>query len=335
MDRRTFLHGAGATLAAMSAHSRLSAQGTAVPPSTPVRTARTPILEIGYHESGPANGVPVIMLHGFPDDAHAYDGVAPILAKSGHRALSVYLRGFGPTRILDATAPKTAEQAAIGQDVLDFADALALQKFVVVGFDWGGRAAGVAAALHPDRVRAAVLIGGYTIQNTVTPATGAPNPEAVRRGWYQWYFNTEVGRSGLEKNRKGLCELMWREWSPTWKFTPELYAQTAASFDNPDFVGCVIHSYRHRNFNAEGEARFLETEKQLAARPPVTVPTIVLHGGDDSFGVPSVQVSAGERATFPNLMDKRIVAGAGHFIPHEKPEPVAQAVIDVLRAHDR
>ncbi len=241
-----------------------------------------------------------------------------------------YLRGYGPTRFLDASAPKTAEQAAIGQDVIDLADALKLPRFVVAGFDWGGRAAGVAAALHPDRVRAAVLIGGYTIQNTVTPPSGAPNPEAVRRGWYQWYFNTEVGRAGLERNRNGLCELMWREWSPTWKFTPELYAQTAASFDNPDFVGCVIHSYRHRNFNAEGEARFLETEKKLAARPPVTVPTIVLHGGDDSFGAQSPTVSAGERVTFPKLVDKRIVAGAGHFVPHEKPEPVAQAIVDVI-----
>jgi pimeloyl-ACP methyl ester carboxylesterase len=124
---------------------------------------------------------------------------------------------------------------------------------------------------------------------------------------------------------------MWHEWSPTWRFTPELYAQTAASFDNPDFVGCVIHSYRHRNFNAAGEARFVETEKQLATRPPITVPTIILHGGDDSFGAPPAEISAGERAAFPRLVDKRIVAGAGHFIPHEQPEPVAQAIIDVIQ----
>jgi pimeloyl-ACP methyl ester carboxylesterase len=331
MDRRTFLQHTGAALAVVSSRSAAAAQSGAVPASTPIKTVRTPILEIGYHESGRASGVPVIMLHGFPDDAHAYDGVAPILAGAGHRAFAVYLRGYGPTRFLDARAPKTAEQAAIGQDVIDFADALKLSTFVVAGFDWGGRAAGVAAALHPDRVRATVLIGGYSIQNTVTPPTGAPNPEGVRRSWYQWYFNTEVGRAGLEKNRRGLCELMWREWSPTWKFTPELYAQTAASFDNPDFVGCVIHSYRHRNFNAEGEARFIETERQLAARPPVTVPTIVLHGGDDSFGAPAAEISAGERATLPKLVDKRIVAGAGHFVPHEKPEPVAQAIIDVVR----
>ncbi len=331
VDRRVFLQRTGGAALAVASSSRsVSAQGAAVPPSTPVKMVRTPILDIGYHESGPANGLPVVLLHGFPDDAHAYDGVAPLVAKAGHRALSVYLRGYGPTRFLDDTAPRTAQQAAIAQDVIDFADALGLTQFVVAGFDWGGRAAGVAAALHPDRVKAAVLMGGYSIQNTISRPTGAPNPQAVRRGWYQWYFNTENGRIGLEKGRAPLCELMWREWSPTWTFSPELYAQTAASFDNPDFVDCVIHSYRHRNFNAESEARFVDVEKQLATRPPVTVPTIVLHGGDDGFGVPPAAISAGERATFPNLVDKRIVPGAGHFIPHETPEPVARAIIDVI-----
>lgn len=299
--------------------------------SLAVKTVRTSILEIGYHESGPSAGIPVILLHGFPDDAHAYDGVSPLLATAGHRALAVYLRGYGPTRFLDPSAPRTAEQAAIGQDVIDFADALRLQQFVVVGFDWGGRAAAVAAALHPERVRAAVLIGGYSIQNTVT--MGPPgNAAGARRLWYQWYFNTEAGRAGLTKNRRELCELLWHEWSPTWKFSDEMYAQTAASFENPDFVDCVIHSYRHRNFNAPGEARFLEVEQQLAKRPPITVPTIVLNGGDDAFGRQSADITAGERAIMTRLVDKRIVEGAGHFVPHEKPEPVARAVVDVLAA---
>ena len=296
-----------------------------------VKRVRTNILEIGYHESGPSDGIPVILLHGFPDDAHAYDGVSPILAKAGHRALAVYLRGYGPTRFLDPSAPRTAEQAAIGRDVIDFADALQLQRFVVAGFDWGGRAAAVAAVLHPERVRAAVLIGGYSIQNTVT--MGPPGNAAVaRRLWYQWYFNTEAGRAGLAKNRRELCELLWREWSPTWRFSEEMYAQTAMSFENPDFVDCVIHSYRHRNFNASGEARFLEVEQQLAKRPPITVPTIVLHGGDDAFGRQSADITAGERAIMTKLVDKRIVEAAGHFVPHERPEPVAQAVVDVLAA---
>jgi pimeloyl-ACP methyl ester carboxylesterase len=299
-----------------------------------IRTVRTPVLEIGYHEYGTATAFPVVLLHGFPDDAHAFDGVGPILAQAGYRALAVYLRGYGPTRFLVRSEPRMAEQAAIGQDVIDFADALSLPQFAVAGFDWGGRAAAVAAALHPERVAAAVLIGGYSIQNTVTP--GRPSgPEAARRLWYQWYFNTEAGRAGLDQNRRALCELLWREWSPTWTFTPEMYAQTAASFDNPDFVDCVIHSYRHRNFNAAGEARFVEIEKRLAQRPPLTMPVITVHGADDAFGRPSLEITAGDRAVMPKLLEKRIVHGAGHFVPHERPEPVAQAVVDVLKRSAR
>lgn len=332
MNRRSFLQHSGVTLAMASTNSGISPQGSAIPPSTPVKTVRTPVLDIGYHESGPAKGMPVIMLHGFPDDAHAYDGVAPILANAGHRGLSMYFRGYGPTRFLDPKVSRTAEQAAIAQDVIDFADALELKQFVVAGFDWGGRAACIVSALHPERVRGAVLIGGYTIQNTVKPSTTPPNPEAVKRGWYQWYLNTDVGRAGLESNRRGLCEMMWRDWSPNWHFSQEMFAQTAASFDNPDFVGCVVHSYRHRTFGAEGEARFLETEKRLAARPKITVPSIVLHGGADPFGAPSAEITAADRAILPRLIEKRIAPGAGHFVPHEAPEPVAQAILDVIKS---
>jgi pimeloyl-ACP methyl ester carboxylesterase len=328
MNRREFLHDAAA-LAAASATVRPHAQPSSA--AATVKRIRTPVLEIGYYDSGPPAGFPVILLHGFPDDAHAYEGVAPLLAAAGHRALAVYLRGYGPTSFLDPKAPRTAQQSAIGQDVIDFADALALDRFAVAGYDWGGRAAAVAAALHPGRIRAAVLIGGYSIQNTVTMPPPAPAAN-VRRLWYQWYFNTEVGRAGLTKNRRELCELMWREWSPTWRFSPELYAQTAASFDNPDFVDCVIHSYRHRNFNAPGEARFEETEKRLARRPPITVPTVILHGGDDGFGRQNATISESERTIMPRLLDKTVVEGAGHFLPHEKAEPVAKALIDALAA---
>src|SRR5262245_45133452 len=319
MNRRQFIAGSAGLFAFRQALT---------PPA--VKTIRTGVLEIGYHESGPASGFPVILLHGFPDDAHAYDGVAPLLAKAGYRALSIYLRGYGPTRFRDPAAPRTAEQAAIGQDVIDFADAMALPRFAVAGYDWGGRAACIAAALHPDRVRAAVIVGGYLIQNTVTPSATAASPAAARRLWYQWYLNTEAGREGLKQNRRALCELLWREWSPTWRFSDEMYSLTAASFENPDFVDCVVHSYRHRNFNAPGEARFLEMEKQLAARPPIKVPAILLHGADDAFGRPAPEISPAERASFPAIVDKRIVAGAGHFVPHETPEPFATAVLDAL-----
>src|SRR5437764_11825411 len=237
MNRRTFIQSAAA-FAVAPAFERTGAQTAPA-----VKTVRTKVLEIGYHDSGDPAAFPVVLLHGFPDDAHAYDAVAPILAGAGYRALAVYLRGYGPTRFLDATIARTAEQAAIGQDVIDFADALGLRRFAVAGFDWGGRAACIASALHPDRVRAAVLVGGYLIQNTVMPARPAA-PQVARRLWYQWYFNTDAGRAGLEQNRRGLCELMWREWSPTWRFSEEIFNLTARSFDNPDFVDCVIHSYR-------------------------------------------------------------------------------------------
>ena len=292
---------------------------------------QTPVLSIAYEDSGPRQGFPVILLHGFPDDVRAFDGVLPPLINAGHRTLVPYLRGYGPTRFRDSSAPRMAEQAAIGQDVIDFADALGLQRFAVAGYDWGGRAAAICAALHPDRVRAAVLIGGYTIQNTVAPSTpGAP--EAEVRLWYQWYFNTERGRAGLTANRRPLCKLLWQLWSPHWKFTDETYNRTAASFDNPDFVDVVIHSYRHRIGNAPGEPRFKAVEERLAQRPKIEAPAITLYGGDDGIARPAAEPTAAERATFPKLIARRVIDGVGHFMPREKPEAVSAALLEVLAA---
>src|SRR5580693_6304395 len=264
-SRRTFLKMAG-----IAATSRALGQ---VPASGSARSIDTPVLSIGYLESGNPAGVPVILLHGFPDDVHAWDEVAPPLAKAGYRVLVPYLRGYGATRFRDPASPRMAEQAAIGQDLIDFADALKLPRFAVCGYDWGGRAAGVAAALHPNRVRAAVLIGGYTIQSVFAAPQPGP-PDSEKRFWYQWYFNTERGRAGLKANRHSLCKLLWQDWSPTWHFSDETYERTAASFDNPDFVDVVIHSYRHRLGNAPGEQRFEAIERKLAQRPKIEVPTI-------------------------------------------------------------
>src|SRR5688572_21006139 len=268
-----------------------------------VRMAHTPVLDIAYEETGNAQGFPVILLHGFPDDARAYDDVVGPLAKQGYRAIVPYLRGYGPTRFRDAKAPRMGEQAAIGQDVIDLADALKIRRFAVAGYDWGGRAACIAAALHPDRVRAAVLVGGYTIQDVFGTPNPAP-PERERALWYQYYFNTERGRAGLERNRRAICRFLWETWSPTWKFTTETYERTAASFDNPDFVDVVIHSYRHRIGNAAGEPRFLETERRLATRPRINAPTITLYGGSDGLGTPAAQ-NPNEGATFATLVARR------------------------------
>lgn len=290
----------------------------------------TPVLNIGYEDTGNAQGFPVILLHGFPDDVRAWDEVTPRLSKAGYRILTPYLRGYGPTRFRDPAAPRMAEQAAIGQDLIDFADALKLPQFAVAGYDWGGRAACITAALHPDRVRAAVLIGGYSIQDTVNVAASPPGaPQVERALWYQWYFNTERGRAGLTANRRGICRLLWESWSPDWRFTDETFERTAASFDNPDFVEVVIHSYRHRWGNAPGEARFTAVEKALAQRPRISPPTIVLHGANDGIVRPPAD-SPTERAMFTSLRARRVIPGAGHFLPRENPAVVSSALLELL-----
>jgi pimeloyl-ACP methyl ester carboxylesterase len=291
----------------------------------------TPVLKIAYEESGDPQGFPIILLHGFPDDVRAFDGVVAPLVRAGHRVLVPYLRGYGPTVFRDAAAPRMAEQAAIGQDVIDFADALKLARFAVGGFDWGGRAAAIAAALHPERVRATVLIGGYTIQNTTAAPAPGP-PDAEQRAWYQWYFNIERGRAGLTANRRPLCKLLWQMWSPSWRFTDETFERTARSFDNPDFVDVVIHSYRHRNFNAPGEPRYAAMEEQLARRPKITAPSITLYGAEDGVAPPPKEAPASERAVFTSLVARRVIAGVGHFMPRERPEEVSTAMLELLTA---
>jgi pimeloyl-ACP methyl ester carboxylesterase len=320
-NRRTFLRMAGIA-AAGRAVGQINASASA-------KSINTSVLSIGYQESGSAFGFPIILLHGFPDDVHAWDDVSPALVKAGHRVLVPYLRGFGATRFLDPASPRMAEQAAIGQDVIDFADALKLERFALAGFDWGGRAACIAAALHEDRVKGAVLIGGYSIQNTVAPSPPS-SPAAERNIWYQYYFNTERGRAGLQANRRALCRFLWETWSPTWKFTDETYNRTAPSFDNPDFVDVVIHSYRHRIGNAPGEARFQEMEQRLAQRPKINAPAITLYGAEDGIARPAAE-NPNEQNQLPNLIARRVIAGAGHFLPREKPEAVSSAILEVLR----
>lgn len=326
--RRAFLE-AGLLGGAAFLAARTTAWGQEAPEST--LYVDTPTLRVAYEAHGPARGFPIVLLHGFPDDARAWDKVAPPLASAGYRVLVPYLRGFGPTRFQDGAAPRMAQQAAIGQDLVDFADALSLSRFAVAGYDWGGRAAAIAAALHPDRVRAALLIGGYTIQNTrAVPRPAAP--EAEYRAWYQWYFNTERGRAGLDANRRDLCRLLWQLWSPSWTFSAEEFDRTAVSFDNPDFVPVVIHSYRHRNGNAPGEPRFDATEERLASRPPIAAPVVTLYGADDGVAPPSREPSAGERAVLPRLLARRVVQGVGHFMPRERPGVVSGALLELLVA---
>lgn len=291
-----------------------------------MQTVRTPTLEIAYQESGPTDGQPVILLHGWPSDPHDWDGVAPPLANHGFRVLMPWLRGYGPTRFLDAATPRSGQQAALGADVRDFMNALGIQKALLAGYDWGGRGACVTAALWPEHVRGLVSITGYNIQNI--PTSGKPASAAQEnRYWYQWYFQTERGRAGLQQNRRDICRLLWQLWSPNWQFDDATFEATARSFDNPDFVDVTIQSYRHRYANAPGDPTLEPLEQRLAQQPPITVPTIVLHGACDGVG-PAAQSESHTRH-FTAHYERRVVPVAGHFLSRETPDAMVQAIRDL------
>jgi len=287
-------------------------------------------LTVAYEENGPPDGRPVILLHGFPYDVRAYDAVAPVLAAAGCRVIVPYLRGYGPTRFRSAATLRSGEQAVLGADLLALMDALGLQQAVLAGYDWGGRAACIVAALWPERVRGLVSVTGYNIQNIAAALRPLP-PEQEVRLWYQYYFHSERGRAGLQADRRAVCRLLWRLWSPTWAFDDSTFAASAGSFDNPDFVDVVIHSYRHRFGYVPGDPAVLAIEQRLARQPPITVPSIVLHGADDGVDPPNRSTSdpAGH---FTGRYVHRIVPGAGHNLPQETPDAVADAVRDLLGA---
>lgn len=287
------------------------------------------VLDVAYREVGPPDGKPAVLLHGFPYDIHAYDAVAERLAADGVRCLIPYLRGYGPTRFRDDATLRSGEQAALGADLLAFLDALGIERAVLAGYDWGGRAACVVAALWP--ARAAGLVSGgvaYNIQNI--PAAGNPAPPDVEhRLWYQYYLHGERGRAGLAANRASICALLWRLWSPTWQFSDETYARTARSFEeNPDFVEVVVHSYRHRFGLVPGDPALVEIEALLAAQPEITVPSVVLLGADDGVGPPPAEDTDARHFTGPYR--RTIVAGVGHNVPQEAPDAFAAAVLGLL-----
>jgi pimeloyl-ACP methyl ester carboxylesterase len=297
-------------------------------PSTPaVRTARTGTLEIAYEDNGPPDGEPIFLLHGFPYDPRCYDGMVPRLVAAGYRTIVPYLRGYGPTRFLAPETPRSGQQAALAHDLLELMDALKIGRATLVGYDWGGRAACVVAALWPERVRCLISQGGYNIQD-IAASVKPVSAEQEHRFWYQYYFHTERGRAGLQANRRDVCRLLWRLWSPNWQFDAETFERTAASFDNPDFVDVVIQSYRHRYAYAAGDPAFADTEARLAPQPPITVPTIVLHGEAD--GVQPPASSAQHAHKFTGFYERRLVPVAGHNLPQEVPDVVCKATLDLL-----
>ncbi|SHI02361.1 alpha/beta fold hydrolase [Bradyrhizobium erythrophlei] len=295
----------------------------------PLRHVDAGVLDIAYYEAGPVDGPVVMLLHGFPYDIHSYVDVAPMLAAQGCRAIVPYLRGYGPTRFREQATPRSGEQAAVGADLIALMDALGIKRAVFAGYDWGGRAACVASALWPDRCAGLVSANGYLIQD-IARAMVPAKPEREVPLWYQYYFQLERGRAGLASNRREIARILWQQWSPNWHFDEATLERTAASFDNPDYVDVVIHSYRHRFGLADGDPRYAELQRRLAALPAITVPAITLDG--DADGVVPATDGTASAAKFTGSRAHRVIPRAGHNLPQEEPEAFASAVMELIKA---
>ncbi len=295
----------------------------------PLRKVDAGVLNTAYYEAGPADGPVVMLLHGFPYDIHSYVDVAPLLAAQGCRVIVPYLRGYGPTRFRDKATPRSGEQAAIGADLMALMDALQVKRAVLAGYDWGGRAACIGAALWPERCIGLVSVNSYLIQD-IANAMVPFMPEREVALWYQYYFQLERGRAGLAANRRGVAKVLWRQWSPNWHFDEECFERTAAAHDNPDYVDVVIHSYRHRFGLADGDPQYADLRAKLAALPAITVPTITLDGAGD--GVAPATDGNASAAKFTGRRIHRVVPHAGHNLPQEEPEAFAAAVMELIKA---
>jgi pimeloyl-ACP methyl ester carboxylesterase len=293
----------------------------------PLRSVEAGVLNVAYYEEGPVDGPAVVLLHGFPYDIHSYVDVAPLLAARGCRVIVPYVRGYGPTRFLDSKTPRSGEQAAVGADLITLIDALGIQRAVFAGYDWGGRAACVGAALWPDRCAGLVSVNSYLIQD-IAHAMAPAKPMREVAYWYQYYFQIERGRAGLAANRREIARILWRQWSPNWHFDDATFERTASAFDNPDYVDVVIHSYRHRYGLADGDPRYAELERRLAAQPAITVPAITLDG--DADGVAPPTDSSSSTAKFSNRRAHHVIPHAGHNLPQEEPEAFAAAVMELI-----
>jgi pimeloyl-ACP methyl ester carboxylesterase len=293
----------------------------------PLAVARTAQLDIAYEAHGRPGGLPVILLHGFPYSPRCYDAVAPELARLGCRVIVPYLRGYGQTRFHSPQTMRSGQQAALAQDLLDLMDALALPQAALMGYDWGGRAACIVAALQPQRVKCLVTGQGYNIQDIAGFALPQP-PVAEHRLWYQYYFHSPRGRAGLAAHRDEMTRLLWRLWSPSWHFGESELTQTVASFYNPDFVDVVVHSYRHRYGYVAGDPAYEHLEAQLARQPPIAVPAINLCGAEDGVGPPDA--IDGHAARFTGPYERRLLPGVGHNYPQEAPQAAVAAMRQLL-----
>lgn len=293
----------------------------------PHKTATTGDLLVAYEEHGPAGGPAAILLHGWPDDVRTWDGVAPALAEAGWRVVVPHLRGFGPTRFRREGGPRSGQLSALGQDALDLVRALDLGRAALVGHDWGARAAYIASALDPDRVSACVALSVGWGTNSATQ----PLPlHQARNYWYHWYMALDRGAAALREDRRAFARVMWDTWAPNWRIGDADFEATAASFDNPDWVEVVLHSYRHRWGLAEGDPAYAEIEARLDPAPRIQAPTLVIHGGADACNAPST--SAGREASFAGPYERVVLDGVGHFPQREAPAEVAAHVLRWLEA---
>jgi len=284
------------------------------------------VLNIGYAEEGPADGPPVILLHGWPYDIYSFVDVAPLLAAKGYRVIVPYLRGYGTTRFLSDATIRNGQPSALASDIVAFMDALRIERATIAGYDWGARTANIVAALWPERCKAMVSVSGYLIGNQQAGKTPLP-PKAELQWWYQFYFATDRGRDGYGKYRRDFAKLIWQLASPQWNFDDATFERSAASFDNPDHVEIVIHNYRWRLGLADGEPQFDELEKRLAQAPVITVPTITLEG--DANGAPHPEPSAYAKMFSGKYAHRLIEGGIGHNLPQEAPQAFANAVVEV------
>lgn len=292
----------------------------------PLKHVDAGVLNIAYYEAGPTDGSVAMLMHGFPYDIHSYVDVAPILAAHGMRVIVPYLRGYAPTRFLDAATFRSGEQAAVGTNLIALMDALKIERAVVAGYDWGGRAACVVAALYPARVVGLVCVNSYLIQN-IAKSQEPALPSAEVPLWYQYYFHQERGRAGLTKYRREIARILWEQWSPNWSFDDATFERAAVAFDSPDYVDVVIHSYRHRFGLVEGDGRYASIEQRLRDQPPISVPAITLDGSGD--GVVPVTDGRSTASRFSNTRNHRIIPDVGHNLPQEAPQAFAAAVIEV------
>jgi pimeloyl-ACP methyl ester carboxylesterase len=291
-----------------------------------VKQVEAGLLNVGYAEVGPAGGKPVILLHGWPYDIHSFVDVAAILAAVGYRVIVPYLRGYGTTRFLSADTLRNGEQGAVAMDAIALMDALKLPKAIVAGFDWGARTADIVAAAWPERCKALVSVSGYLIGSQAAGITPLP-PRAELQWWYQYYFATERGRFGYQKNTREFNRLIWQLASPKWNFDDETYDRSAAAFDNPDHVDVVIHNYRWRLGLAEGELQYHDLETKLAQGPNISIPAITLEG--DANGAPHADPSAYAKKFTGKYEHRTIEGGVGHNLPQEAPQAFADAIIEV------